>query len=753
MTTPHHAPVPKETPIGKAFQNTWQEHNKQVEAEACKQIDQGRAVFLLHSISDEWNCTCGSACGREGKHPPHGGNGLKNATKDKEKIRSQIASATHALNLGIRTGEISGITVIDIDIGDGKFGAESWAEAIEGHGEPVTLMSKTGSGGVHVVFAYNSALPTAANVLGKGIDVRNDGGYIVAAPSRHRSGGVYSWLNEDEALAVLPAHLSRRKETRGRKRKDAGRQDHPSIEEVRSMLEVVPADDYNLWRNVGIILGRHFNRVDEAWQLYQDWASKWGGKKSRIHGRQAREAFYELSQQDGESNLTIGTIIKAARDSGWVRKTGEVNIENFVYYAPGNNYIYRPTNSYWIAAAVDAAVSPVNENGKIVKASEWLKANRLVTSMTRDPAIKEGYNKDMECQDGTAKESKGAALYNTYRKPDIELGDARLAQPFVDHVSKVFLHEGDADQFLNYMAHRVQKPEEKPRFALLIAGGQGVGKDTAVEFCCPAIGAWNVSNVDPSAFETQFNEYGAATLVRISEAANLHDMNKFAFNERTKVLIAGNPDTMTINPKYGQKFSVRMHCGVIITTNHLASGIYIPADDRRYDVIESARLTDMGLDDAIERRQYFADLWDWFNAGGANHVAAFLHERDISRFSASNGQRKTEAHTSVVQIGRERHAWLYDILEELGHPEFISLPSIREHAKNGGEDVSSSGTFPGRAKNALDDAGYIKYRNPKTGDGRWYKAGHKKGFVIYAKVGTPQGLDPRDRVKADGELF
>jgi len=106
-----------------------------------------------------------------------------------------------------------------------------------------------------------------------------------------------------------------------------------------------------------------------------------------------------------------------------------------------------------------------------------------------------------------------------------------------------------------------------------------------------------------------------------------------------------------------------------------------------------------------------------------------------------------------VQIGRERHAWLYDILEELGHPEFVSLPSIREHAKNSGEDVSSSGTFPGRAKNALDDAGYIKYRNPKTSDGRWYKAGHKKGFVIYAKVGTPQGLDPRDQVKADGELF
>lgn len=732
-------------------------HDERFKAEALNAakayIAKGWHVFPLHSIKADGGCTCGElACSDAGKHPRLA-RGLKEASADPQKIEEWFGPNAPLSNVGIVTGAVSGLTVIDIDTAPGKGGDETWAEIVREHGEAQTSTAQTGSGGAHLFFSYNSALKTAANVLGKGIDCRNDGGYVVAAPSRHRSGGVYSWMNEDEPLAVLPAHLSRRKENRGRPRNGNPFTAKYTVEQVRSMLEVVPADDRDLWRNVGIILGREFNRADAAWQVYVEWASKCGGKEGRNHQSIQRECFYELSQQGAEKELSIGTIVHAATEHGWVLKKGEVSPKQFVYVGESNNYIYKPTLRYWTANAVDVVCSPVNVEGKIIKASDWIKEHVHVTSLACDPSIHDGYIKGKECRNGEIVEDPSAAVFNLYRSPVIELGDARLAEPFVRHVHSVFPNAGDADQFLNYMAHRVQKPEEKPRFALMIAGSQGTGKDTAVTMCSPAIGDWNVANIDPAALQSNFNEYATATLVRISEAANLHDMNKFAFNEQCKVLIAGNPDHVGINPKYGQKFSVRMHCGVIITTNHLASGIYIPADDRRYDVIESARLTDMGLDDAIERRQYFADLWDWFNAGGANHVAAFLHERDISRFSASNGQRKTEAHNSVVQIGRERHAWLYDILEDLDHPEFISFPSVREHAKANGEDISNLGTFSGRAKNALDDAGYIKYRNPKTSDGRWYKTGHKKGFVIYAKVGTPQGLDPRDQAMADGELF
>jgi hypothetical protein len=357
-------------------------HQQAVLRAAKKYIERGWLVFPLHTVDADGKCSCGKdPCTDAGKHP-RVARGLKEASKDPEQIERWFGAGSEPSNIAVVTGEISGVTVLDIDIGEGKFGAESWAEAIKDHGEPATLIAQTGSGGMHVVFQYNSALKTAGNVLGKGVDCRNDGGYIVAAPSLHRSGGKYSWANWGDPLAVLPAHLSRRKETRGRPKRDDMYRGKYTIEQVTSMLEVVPSDDRDLWRKIGIILGREFDRVDEAWELYQQWSSKAGGKKGRNHDEIMHEAFYDLSQQESESKLSIGTIVKAAIDNGWAPKAGEVPIGNFVYYGPGNNFIYRPTISYWIAGAVDAAVSPVNEDGKIMKASEWLKMNQLCTSMT-----------------------------------------------------------------------------------------------------------------------------------------------------------------------------------------------------------------------------------------------------------------------------------------------------------------------------------------------------------------------------------
>jgi len=703
--------------------------NEAVLKAAIEYVTRGFYVFPLHTVKDDLSCTCGVAnCGDAGKHPRLA-RGLKEASRDLSKIEQWFGKGSEPSNIAIVTGEISGITVIDVDIGEGKFGAESWLEAIGDNGEPDTLMAHTGSGGMHVIFQYNSALKTSSNTLGKGVDVRNDGGYIVAAPSRHRSGGFYSWDEKQPKIGILPSHLSRRKETRGRKRKDDMYNSKYTIEQVASMLDVIPSDDRDLWRSVGIILGRTFQRVDEAWEVYQVWSDKAGGKKGRNHESIMKEAFYELSQVNNEKELTLGTIVKAAIDAGWAPKKGEVPIGNFVYYMPGNNYIYRPTTSYCIAAAVDAAVSPVNDEGKIIKASQWLQENQLVTSMTADPSIDEDYTRGKDCRNGEIVDVAGGALFNTYRPATIELGDPRMAQPFVEHVRRVFNKEGDADQFLDYMAHRVQKPWEKTRFALLLAGEQGVGKDTAVEMACPAIGVWNVANIDPSALESNFNEFAASVLVRISEAANLAEMTKWAFNEKTKVLIAGNPDTTSINPKYGQKFTVRMFCGVIITTNHLSSGIYIPAGDRRYDVIECATMREMGFSDESIMRAYFDDLWGWFNLdGGDTHVAAFLNARDISKFNASNGQRKTAAHKTVVSAGLVGDAWLDDILNDLNYPDHIGANIVISMAESKGMKAQEA-----RAKlsNAMDRAGYSVNRNYASSDGRWII--NRVKFIVYSK--------------------
>ncbi len=709
---------------------------KQIHQAALEYISRGWYVFPLHSIKSDGECTCGVVgCADAGKHP-RVAKGVKEASKDPAKIEVWFGEGAPKSNIAIATGEQSSLTVLDVDIGTGKMGAESWAEACGDHGEPETLMCQTGSGGLHAFFKYNSAIKTCSNFLGKGVDARNDGGYVVAAPSLHRSMRHYTWMDLNAPLADVPRHLSKRKESRGRPRDSMYRGKY-TIEQVEKMLSHIPADDRDLWRSIGVIMGREFKMSDKAWEVYVEWSEKWGGAKGRNHDEIMRQAFYEISQQKGEKDLTLGTIVKSAIDSGWAPEAGEVPVHNFVYYGPGNNYIYRPTGTYWIAPAVDAAVSPINENGKITPASLWLQQNALMTSMTCDPSIDTDVLEGKDCRHGELFDMKGAALYNTYRKPTIELGDPKYAEPFINHVKKIFNKPGDADQFLKYMAHRVQKPWEKPRFALLIAGGQGVGKDTAVEFCCPAIGHWNVANIDPSALEGSFNEFASATLVRISEAANLHEMTKWAFNERTKVLIAGSPDICTINPKYGQKYSMKMVCGVIITTNHLASGIYIPPDDRRYDVIEAATKEEMGLGEDDVRRRYFSELWDWYIEGGDRHVAAFLTSMPLNDFSASNGQRKTDAHKTVVASGLSSDDWLDDIIESLGNPTGIRVDWVLTKAEAAGEKVADVKRKVGTAFGRL---GYTLFRNPNNSSGRWSFSGKK--VMVYVKNGTPSSYDP-----------
>lgn len=676
----------------------------------------GWAVFRLYTVDEEGRCTCGDlACTDIGKHPFKGTRGFKDATTDEATVRSWFDADEPPFNPAIATGEISNLTIADIDVGPGKLGWESWQAAIEGHGEPNTLTARTGGGGYHVGFLFNSALKTGNNRLGTHIDVKNDGGYVVAAPSRHKSGGVYEWLNWGTALCALPAHLSTRKETRGRPKKDAT--DRPyTLDEVEDMLTYVSADDRDIWRAVGIILGRLFPGSEAAYAVYEKWAAKWDGQKGRGHDEEMYKCFHITSQEATDRELTIGTLIHEAKKHGWVPKGGSIPLEQFVYDHEGNNFIYRPNGKSWLAPSVDVACTAVNDQGTILKPHVWIQQHATITSTTRDPAIHGDVLKGFDCRDGALFATPGGAVFNRYRPPEIELGDATLAGQFLDHVHAVFHQPGDADQFLNYMAHRRQRPGEKPQFALVIGGDPGVGKDTAVQLCAPALGVWNVAIIPPVALDHGFNEYAARVLVRISEVASQQDMSKWTFYERAKDLITGSDEYLTINPKYGRQYAVRLHCGVIITTNHLTDGLYVPAEDRRYDLIEAATLEEMKLEDEKTRAEYFLKLYDWARAGGRRHIAAYLQERDLSGFRWTIN-RKTEAWRRIVQHGLSGYEWCTDLLDKLTNTNMVSGAVLLDLA------MRVPGTRHEEIRRSLGYAmkglGYVVHANPGVKDGRW----------------------------------
>lgn len=165
---------------------------------ALSYAQQGKAVLPINWI-DNGRCSCGtSSCSRPGKHPITR-HGVKDATTNKKLIKKWWTDYPKA-NIGIATGKISGIIVLDIDPRNG--GTESIKDLISKYGKlPKTVKAETGGGGVHYYFKYPKVgLKTSMGRSGDwaGIDIMSDGGYVVAPPSSHASGGKYNWINAPE---------------------------------------------------------------------------------------------------------------------------------------------------------------------------------------------------------------------------------------------------------------------------------------------------------------------------------------------------------------------------------------------------------------------------------------------------------------------------------------------------------------------------------------------------------------------------
>ena len=118
-------------------------------------------------------------------------------------------------NVGIVTGAVSGVVVLDVD--DRHGGALSLAELdLELGPMPRTVESTTGGGGRHLYFRHPGRRVANRAALRPGIDLRGDGGCVVAPPSTHPSGRPYAWVlghSPDEIeITPLPAWLLSRSE-------------------------------------------------------------------------------------------------------------------------------------------------------------------------------------------------------------------------------------------------------------------------------------------------------------------------------------------------------------------------------------------------------------------------------------------------------------------------------------------------------------------------------------------------------------
>ncbi len=166
----------------------------------------GWAVFPCHNPI-AGGCSCWREdCGSPAKHPRVAG-GLKVATNDRWQIQAWWRRWPNA-NVAVRTGAISGLVVVDVDPPHG--GDESMAKLLAEHGPiPSGRVVRTGSGGAHYYFAHpgGTIQNDAGRKLGPGLDIRGDGGYVIAPPSQHISGARYQWTWREACVPQAPEWL------------------------------------------------------------------------------------------------------------------------------------------------------------------------------------------------------------------------------------------------------------------------------------------------------------------------------------------------------------------------------------------------------------------------------------------------------------------------------------------------------------------------------------------------------------------
>lgn len=275
----------------------------------------GFALIPVHGVVDG-KCTCGNSdCTNVGKHPATL-NGLTDATKDMNVLGSLWKKRT-GLNVGIATGAVSGVFVIDID---GAIGETELAK----HGTlPKTLTTVTGRGR-HLFFKHpGKEIKTRKGIFGPDskVDVRGDGGYVVGPGSNHLSGNIYEWVNPYEVIEDAPLWLVNivEKEIIASNSLVSSMQapiprliasNRWAESDALDMLSYISPDiGYDEWIKVGMAL----QSEGFGFTIWDNWSR---GSSSKYHQSSMPSHWKSFKPNAG---VSFGTLVHMAQDGGWGR--------------------------------------------------------------------------------------------------------------------------------------------------------------------------------------------------------------------------------------------------------------------------------------------------------------------------------------------------------------------------------------------------------------------------------------------------
>lgn len=210
--------------------------------------------------------------------------------------------------------------------------------------------------------------------------------------------------------------------------------------------------------------------------------------------------------------------------------------------------------------------------------------------------------------------------------------------PYLDLVERCICggNKAHTDYVLDYLAHMFQRPEQKPSVAIVMRGARGIGKGSFMRPIGQMLGVHYAQLTGAGQAAGRFNAVMVGKLAVFLDELRVTSRDA----EDALKMIISEPvisiERKGIDPETYSNFS-----RVIGASNH-QDVIRTGANERRYLLLDSS-------DVMAQNPEYWKGFYNWLNAGGAQHLLAYLLERDISNFDPFNCPRSEALQAAMVQ--------------------------------------------------------------------------------------------------------
>lgn len=240
------------------------------------------------------------------------------------------------------------------------------------------------------------------------------------------------------------------------------------------------------------------------------------------------------------------------------------------------------------------------------------------------------YEGGLEFSPGFKLESPNKDKFNLFRGFPLKpvAGDV---EPFLFHVREVICNNDEnlTKYVLQFFAHLLQKPQEKPIGSLLLKSGQGTGKTALSLPLFRILGDYALMTNGEDSITGRFNSSLANKLLVFGDEIDLRNRKTL---DRMKPLIS--EDSLQVEFKGREKAKFPNFIRFIFATN-LDQVLRADTRERRYTILEPS-------DKYSKDTAYFKNYFDWVdNRNGAAHLMHYLLNFDISDFKQFEAQKSS----------------------------------------------------------------------------------------------------------------